>query len=44
MTIRDIESFVVVDVGGKVDGAGVPTDFSVTIDIVFRVREAIQGE
>ena len=44
VTIRDIERFDVVNVGGKVDGAGAPTDFRVTLDIVFKVREAIQGE
>ena len=44
VTIRDIERFDVVNVGGKVDSAGAPTDFRVTIDIVFKVREAIQGE
>jgi hypothetical protein len=33
-----------VEVGGKVDSAGVPTNFEVTIDITFNVREAIQGE
>ena len=44
VTIRDIERFDVVNVGGRVDGAGAPTDFRVTLDIVFKVREAIQGE
>ena len=44
VTIRDIERFDVVNVGGKVDSAGAPTDFRVTLDIVFKVREAIQGE
>jgi hypothetical protein len=34
----------VVEVGGKVDSAGVPTNFEVLIDITFNVREAIQGE
>ncbi|HEY7563632.1 MAG TPA: dodecin family protein [Acidimicrobiia bacterium] len=43
-TIRDIQGFRVVTVGGKVDDAGVPTDFDVTLDIVFTVREAVQGE
>lgn len=44
VTIRDIQQFKVVKVGGKVDNAGVPTDFEVTLDIVFTVREAVQGE
>jgi flavin-binding protein dodecin len=43
-TIRDIQGFRVVTVAGKVDGAGVPTDFDVTLDIDFTVREAVQGE
>lgn len=44
VTIRDIQRFEVVHVGGRVDNAGVPTDFEVTIDITFTVRESIQGE
>jgi flavin-binding protein dodecin len=44
VTIRDIQRFEVVDVSGRVDGAGVPTDFEVTLDITFTVRESIQGE
>jgi flavin-binding protein dodecin len=44
VTIRDISRFRVVEVGGKVDSAGVPTNFEVLIDITFNVREAIQGE
>jgi flavin-binding protein dodecin len=44
VTIRDISHFRIVEVGGKVDSSGVPTNFEVTIDITFKVREAIQGE
>jgi len=44
ITIRDIQRFDVVQVGGMVDGAGVPTDFKVTVDITFTVGDAIQGE
>lgn len=43
-TIRDIQRFEVVEVGGRVDDAGVPTDFEVTLDITFTVRESVQGE
>ncbi|MGH9199135.1 MAG: dodecin domain-containing protein [Acidimicrobiia bacterium] len=43
-TIRDIQRFEVVKVGGRVDDAGVPTDFEVTLDITFTVRESVQGE
>ncbi|MGQ0847651.1 MAG: dodecin family protein [Actinomycetota bacterium] len=44
VTIRDIQRFTVVRVSGKVDNAGVPTDFEVTLDITFTVREALAGE
>jgi flavin-binding protein dodecin len=44
VTIRDITRFEVVKVGGRVDSAGVPTDFEVTVDITFTVRESVQGE
>jgi flavin-binding protein dodecin len=44
ITIRDIQRFEVVEVGGTVDQAGVPTDFKVTLDITFTVGDTIQGE
>ena len=44
VTIRDITRFDVVHVSGQVDGAGVPTDFEVVLDITFRVRESMSRE
>ena len=40
-TTRGIESFKIVEVGGKVDSAGVPSEFDVTLDITFVVREPV---
>ena len=42
-TIRDIERFDIVSVGGTVDDAGVPAHYEVTLDITFVVRESIAG-
>lgn len=42
-TIRDIERFTIVSVGGTVDDAGVPSHYDVTLDIVFHVRESVSG-
>ncbi|MGH8958294.1 MAG: dodecin family protein [Acidimicrobiia bacterium] len=44
VTIRDITRFQVVKVSGQVDPAGVPTDFEVTLDITFQVRESMSRE
>ncbi|HEX5721570.1 MAG TPA: dodecin family protein [Acidimicrobiia bacterium] len=44
VTIRDITRFQVVQVSGQVDPAGVPTDFAVTLDITFQVRESLSRE
>jgi dodecin len=44
VTIRDITRFQVVHVSGEVDSAGVPTDFEVTLDITFKVRESMSRE
>ncbi|HJU81889.1 MAG TPA: dodecin family protein [Acidimicrobiia bacterium] len=44
VTIRDISRFQVVQVSGQVDSAGVPTDFAVTLDITFQVRESLGRE
>jgi flavin-binding protein dodecin len=41
-TISDIQSFRVVEVGGKVDDSGVPTQFSVTIDITFGIKDPVE--
>jgi flavin-binding protein dodecin len=43
ITIRDIERFEVVRVGGTVDASGVPSGFEATVDINFVVKEAIDG-
>ncbi len=38
-TIDRIAAFRVVEISGAVDEAGVPTDYRVTLDITFAVRE-----
>ncbi|HVR77545.1 MAG TPA: dodecin family protein [Acidimicrobiia bacterium] len=40
-TISDIQSFRVVEVGGKVDDSGAPTSFTVTVDITFGIKETV---
>ena len=42
-TIDDITRFEVVDVWGEVDDSGVPTEFSVSLDITFVVKESVHG-
>jgi flavin-binding protein dodecin len=37
-TVEEIRSFRVVDIGGTVDSAGVPTGYEVSVDVVFVVR------
>ena len=39
MTTQGIESFKIVEVAGKVDDAGVPSEYQVTIDVTFVVKE-----
>ena len=43
ITIDEITRFDVVRVWGAVDEAGVPTEFSVTLDITFTVKESVHG-
>ncbi len=43
LTISDIQSFEVVDVGGTVGRSGVPAEYRVTLDITFTVRESLHG-
>ncbi len=43
ITIDEIARFEVVRVWGSVDEAGVPTEFSVTLDITFTVKESVHG-
>lgn len=42
-TIEDISRFEMVSVEGAVDGAGVPTEFVVTLDVTFAVKESVHG-
>jgi flavin-binding protein dodecin len=42
-TIDEITRFRVVSVGGEVDSAGVPTEFSIVMDVTFVVKESIHG-
>lgn len=39
-TIAEIERFEVVSIDGAVDRAGVPSEFHVTLDITFAVKES----
>ena len=39
-TLSDIQSFRVVEVGGTVDASGAPSDYTVTLDITFVVKES----
>lgn len=43
ITIDEIARFEVVRVWGAVDETGVPTEFSVTLDITFTVKESVHG-
>lgn len=40
-TISDIQSFRIVEVGGKVDDSGAPTSFTVTVDITFGIKDTV---
>jgi flavin-binding protein dodecin len=42
-TIDEITNFEVVKVWGSVDDSGVPTEFSVTVDITFIVKDSVHG-
>ncbi|MGH8915518.1 MAG: dodecin domain-containing protein [Acidimicrobiia bacterium] len=39
--ISDIQSFRIVEVGGKVDDSGAPTLFTVTLDITFGIKDPV---
>jgi len=41
-TISDIQSFKIVEVGGKVDDSGAPTVFTVTLDITFGIKDPVE--
>ncbi len=41
-TISDIQSFKIVKVGGKVDDSGAPTQFTVTLDIEFGIKDPVE--
>ncbi len=40
-TTRGITSFRIVEVSGTVDESGVPSEFEVTLDVTFVVRESV---
>jgi flavin-binding protein dodecin len=42
-TTRGITSFKVVEVAGVVDDAGVPSEYQVTLDVTFVVKETAQA-
>jgi flavin-binding protein dodecin len=41
-TVSDIQGFRIVEVGGKVDNSGVPTLFTVTLDITFGIKDPVE--
>lgn len=41
-TIHDIQRWDMVRAGGRVDDSGVPTEFEVTIDITFGIRDSVE--
>ncbi|HEY5684931.1 MAG TPA: dodecin family protein [Acidimicrobiia bacterium] len=43
VTVDEISRFDVVRVWGSVDDAGLPTEFSVALDITFVVKESVHG-
>ena len=43
VTTRGITSFQIVEVGGAVDDAGVPSQFHVTLDVTFVVKDTTTG-
>ncbi len=43
VTIDEITRWDLVKAGGAVDAAGVPTEFAVTLDITFTVKESVHG-
>lgn len=41
-TIDDVHHFEIVKVSGEVDPSGTPTAFSVTLDISFGIKDAVE--
>lgn len=41
-TVADITRWDLVRAGGQVDKSGVPTDFEVTIDVTFGIRDSVE--
>jgi len=41
-TISDIQSFKIVEVAGKVDDSGAPTLFTVTLDVIFGIKDPVE--
>lgn len=40
-TVDDIQGFRIVEVGGEVDFSGTPTAFTVTMDIIFGIKDPV---
>lgn len=41
-TVADITRWDMVEAGGRVDESGVPTEFEVTIDVTFGIRDSVE--
>jgi flavin-binding protein dodecin len=41
-TISEIQEFTIVKVGGEVDDSGVPTMFTVTLDVTFGIKDPVE--
>ncbi|HIE22258.1 MAG TPA: hypothetical protein EYP73_06645 [Acidimicrobiia bacterium] len=41
-TISEIQEFTIVKVGGEVDESGVPTMFTVTLDVTFGIKDPVE--
>lgn len=41
-TISDITRWDMVRAGGRVDDSGAPTEFEVTVDVTFGIRDSVE--
>lgn len=41
-TIADITRWDMVRAGGRVDNSGTPTEFEVTVDVTFGIRDSVE--
>jgi flavin-binding protein dodecin len=41
-TVSEIKKFTIVKVGGEVDESGVPTIFTVTLDVTFGIKDPVE--